>query len=179
VRAKRILETDFEIQILESQRQLDPPVAHNPHLQIVQQTLEKKSSALGEYFQEKCASFSNDANPSGDVWSLIQEIAADHCGHEDIEHVATETLFRLCYPRLDVGVTEHLAHLVKAPFCVHPETGRICVPIPDIESFEFEDTPTLGEVFAQINEARSADLLRPYLDFFRAFVAGLSVRREP
>lgn len=49
-----------------------------------------------------------------------------------------EILFTYAYPRLDVEVSKHMNHLLKAPFCVHPKTGRLCVPIDPARAEEFD-----------------------------------------
>jgi len=49
------------------------------------------------------------------------------------------------YPRIDVNVSTGINHLLKSPWCVHPKTGKICVPIdarrPD--AFDCTRVPTL------------------------------------
>lgn len=54
-------------------------------------------------------------------------------------------IFSILYPRLDINVSIQVNHLLKSPFCVHPSTGKICVPFsPDkVEVFDPEMVPTL------------------------------------
>ena len=50
--------------------------------------------------------------------------------------------------RADVEVSKHMNHLLKAPFCVHPKTGRVCVPMDpqQAEAFDPMTVPTVGAV---------------------------------
>ena len=43
-------------------------------------------------------------------------------------------------------------HLLKSPFCVHPKTGKICVPFdPEkVDKFDVDSVPTLTSVIKDI-----------------------------
>lgn len=87
------------------------------------------------------------------------------------------------YPRLDANVSKQLNHLLKAPFCVHPKTSRVCVPIdPErAEDFNYLDVPTLEQLEMELNQNTSSPKtkpyeqtsLKPYLEYFHKFVQGL------
>lgn len=103
------------------------------------------------------------------------------------------------YPRLDVEVSKKQIHLLKSPFVIHPGTGKVCVPIDTktLGTFDPLGVPTvtelLGEIDAFDGQAIKEDShktqdyektsLRPYVDYFRTYVAGLlreekGVKRE-
>lgn len=90
-------------------------------------------------------------------------------------------VFNYCYPRLDINVSRQLNHLLKAPFCVHPKTGKVCVPINPEKADEFSpfEVPTLNGLYQEINQLpvetpkqRCASLtsMRKHLEFFGEFV---------
>lgn len=92
------------------------------------------------------------------------------------------------YPRLDIEVSKKLNHLLKSPFVVHPGTGRVCVPIDTrkLEAFDPLAVPTVTELLGEIDKWTGPEevggrnvqdwektSLKPYIDYFRTFVAGI------
>ena len=66
----------------------------------------------------------------------------------------SEILLQYGYPRLDVNVSKQLNHLLKSPFCVHPKTGRVCVPFDpnEVEVFDPLAVPTVSQLIREIDE---------------------------
>lgn len=64
-----------------------------------------------------------------------------------------DIVLQYAYPRIDAEVSKHRNHLLKAPFCVHPKTGRICVPVdPErIDEFDPELVPTVGQLLRELD----------------------------
>jgi DNA primase small subunit len=68
-----------------------------------------------------------------------------------------DIVFAYTYPRLDIEVSKKMNHLLKAPFCVHPKTGKVCVPIDPAHAWEFnpEAVATVGGLLHQLNERKN------------------------
>lgn len=70
----------------------------------------------------------------------------------ELESWRLELVFTHCYARLDANVSKTQNHLLKSAFCVHPKTGRVCVPIdPTLaDSFNPFTVPTVRSLCAEV-----------------------------
>ncbi|KAF2455354.1 hypothetical protein BDY21DRAFT_289575 [Lineolata rhizophorae] len=126
-------------------------------------------------------------------WDDITDLAKKGAGGLDLDtkalhHTQQDIVLEYTYPRLDAAVSRARNHLLKAPFCVHPGTGRVCVPIDPDKAAEFDPTgvPVVTELLEEIDrwEAGEGDeeskvpdwdktSLKPYVGFFKDFVTRL------
>jgi DNA primase small subunit len=74
-----------------------------------------------------------------------------------LETWCAETVFRYTYPRLDINVSKMQNHLLKSPFCVHPKTGRVCIPmqVDKVDSFDPFSVPTLPQLMNELDAYNS------------------------
>jgi DNA primase small subunit len=104
------------------------------------------------------------------AWKKIAEdINTAKAKRRNIHSIGTEDVFiEFTYPRLDINVSKQMNHLLKSPFCIHPKTGRVCVPILDPsrpEDFDPSQAPILSDVISG-----NAPDIQKYLDYFARFV---------
>ncbi|CAD5233362.1 unnamed protein product [Bursaphelenchus xylophilus] len=109
------------------------------------------------------------------------------------EAVAFFYLFLLerMHPKMDAPITTKTYHLLKSPFCVHPETGMVSVPFSANSGhlFRLDKVPRVDELIKQLKNAKaiqdeSADEkenarkvlyykrtdLAPYIENFEVFI---------
>ncbi|KAF8160932.1 hypothetical protein B0H34DRAFT_795779 [Crassisporium funariophilum] len=136
----------------------------------------------------------NPSRSSEDKW---RDLSA-HKSQKGVAAAMEDIILHYTYPRLDAEVSKHRNHLLKAPFCVHPKTGRVCVPLDPqtIDEFDPESVPTVGQLLAELDAIGKAEdptkdhtsghkdwektSLKPYVDVLDKHAKGLmeEVRNE-
>jgi DNA primase small subunit len=134
--------------------------------------------------------------PSASKWSDIDAVASSgavsNLDTKALLEAKQDIVLEYTYPRLDAEVSKKLNHLLKSPFCVHPGTGRICVPIDTrkVEEFDPLNVPTITQCLGEIDEWDRDHMneesdetkkindwektsMKEYVDYFRGFVAAL------
>ncbi|KAG8736472.1 hypothetical protein FRC10_009298 [Ceratobasidium sp. 414] len=98
-----------------------------------------------------------------------------------------DVILQYTYPRIDTEVSKHRNHLLKAPFCVHPGTGRVCVPVDParVNDFDPETVPSVGQLLQELNNVPGAEpssehhsdwehtSLKPYVDMLERHAAAI------
>lgn len=118
-------------------------------------------SKLRETIQLEILDAVNMNKPGAEIWKRINAAASRH--NRDFKTIEgdvylMEVKLQLCYPRLDINVTKGLNHLLKAPFCIHPKTGRVCVPfdVKTVDLFNPMKVPIVKDVIQQLDDEKRA-----------------------
>lgn len=109
-------------------------------------------------------------------WKVVER-AVSKAGRSDwgVRGACDYIVLRHVYPRLDVNVSREINHLLKAPFSVHPKTGRVCVPFfaEEVEDFRPErDAPVLSVLLAQLDsgDGEASQKMKKAVKVFEDFV---------
>jgi len=92
-----------------------------------------------------------------------------------------EIVFSYVFPRVDVEVTKGVNHLLKSPFCAHPKTGKICVPMDpqNVDDFDPDEQITLATLYEELEEngwdAKKTSMAGVMETFERTFLTPLQV----
>merc|ERR1740117_713555 len=87
-------------------------------------------------------------------WAALTKLVRDQ-KKPKLSAAVTEIIFTYTYPRLDVNVSKGMNHLLKSPWCAHPKTGRVCVPVDLDKADDFDPSavPTLRMVAEDLDVA--------------------------
>lgn len=96
-------------------------------------------------------------NDSKAVWTAFTKYILSMRGQgpsaRHFRNTIEEVQLALIYPRLDINVSKGLNHLLKAPFCIHPKTGKPCVPFNPSAAAKFDPitVPTISQLLDEVN----------------------------
>lgn len=88
-----------------------------------------------------------------DIDTVAQTLDKNTVNTKKLRDAKIDIILDTMYPRLDVEVSRHLNHLLKSPFCVHPDTGRVCVPIDisKVDDFDPFNVPTVTDLLRELD----------------------------
>ena len=121
------------------------------------------------------------------IEEYLSKIEKQQNQNQKSTHKKQRTITELCiwdfklnvlYPRLDINVSTHINHLLKSPFCIHPKTGLVAVPLSpdDILHFKIENIPRLDKLVEDFKNNRKNECFEKYISFFHKFVEELKLK---
>ncbi|CAL7945530.1 unnamed protein product [Xylocopa violacea] len=148
-RALEMIETVFVQVCIEEQDILGTDERINKFLQILSD----------EQDRQEIKSLFGQCNSGKDRWNVFvdyirkKKTTGDRKRYQ-YRHLIEEIMLQYSYPRLDINVSKGLNHLLKSPFCIHPKTGKVCIPftVNTVDKFHPDKVPTIRTLIEEINE---------------------------
>ncbi|CAA7388552.1 unnamed protein product [Spirodela intermedia] len=146
-----VLKSFFEEDMLPSQSLLANEARYQKILDLIPD--ESTTSEIRDKWNSNRRSSISKEDVNTARWEQLKH-ALQSSKQKGLRRCVEEIVFSYTYPRLDIEVSKRMNHLLKAPFCVHPKTGRVCVPIDPRRCDEFDPgkVPTLSELLGELND---------------------------
>ena len=82
-------------------------------------------------------------------------------------------------------MTQGTSHLLRAPFSIHPKTGRVCLPFDPalVDKFNPDTVPTVNSLIEEVNAVpgdgsetakKKKSSLVVYIELFEHFISSLT-----
>ncbi|GAA5812478.1 hypothetical protein MFLAVUS_005934 [Mucor flavus] len=179
-RSFEVVKQHFNPLLIEKMGILDNEESWNKVLDIIPDSTVREKLAEKWKDNYKCS-----ANEKWDM--LVKEEEKSEKKKKFKDPFLRDIMFQYCYPRLDVKVSTNINHLLKSPFCVHPKTLKVCVPIKPEECEHFDpitvpNLNTLRKEVMEFDQQQNTDAklpdykktsLKPYIEYFDKFVKSL------
>lgn len=127
-------------------------------------------SFIPDYLVEEVRGLWAELKDPADKWEVLKRYvqakrAKGVLGKTDI---ITNIVLGYVYPRFDANVTTTINHLLKSPFCVHPDSGKVSVVIDphNLQAFNPKNVPTIHQI---IDSAISGSTQNPLAESIRIF----------
>lgn len=103
-----------------------------------------------------------DIGDSKTVWDTVKRFVQSRTQKNmsrKLKFLIEEIQMSILCPRLDISVSKTANHLLKAPFCVHPKTGKVCVPFNPAAVTKFDPTtvPKLHQLLKEVDQFDDKD----------------------
>ncbi|KAH7826921.1 DNA primase small subunit [Monocercomonoides exilis] len=131
LQAVEIIDKHFENVILRGMDVFQKPEVRDTFLDFCTESAKK---AIRKIFTTMIESQSS----SYDIWNTILHMNVANPQDMLLDYALTKFKLYCCFPRLDENVSMKFNHLLKSPWTIHPQTGLICVPIPEEHFRDFK-----------------------------------------